>query len=214
MNKPLPRNIDYVVSAPRRRSIADVPQRELTYRTVKLYIVGSLVWDYALTVLDISAQMRIGGPVKKLSRAVREIHKDYERIRSLDLDEKHIRQEWQLAEMFESINRENFKRLCAGLAAELRQSTSLGKEYEMLVEAVQMAMTVLDALKMFAAECDVFIRKYYPEAPHSILPDHFRRLAVLLPEYAGDCYDRHSEARKIAAESLLDEINKMEFYGD
>lgn len=151
MNKPLPRNIDYVVSAPRRRSIADVPQRELTYRTVKLYIVGSLVWDYALTVLDISAQMRIGGPVKKLSRAVREIHKDYERIRSLDLDEKHIRQEWQLAEMFESINRENFKRLCAGLAAELRQSTSLGKEYEMLVEAVQMAMTVLDALKMFAA---------------------------------------------------------------
>ena len=67
---------------------------------------------------------------------------------------------------------------------------------------------------VFAGECDAFIRKYYPEAPHSILPDHFSRLAVLLPEYAGDCYNRHSKARKLAAESLLNEINKMEFYGD
>lgn len=213
MNRLPPKRIDYRIPASPRRSIADVPQRELTYRTIKLYIVGALVWDYALTVLDIAAQMRIT-PVKKLSRAVREIHKDYERIRSLDLDEKHIRQEWQLAETFEAINRDNFKQLCAGLVSEIRSGTSLNKEYEMLVEAVQMAMTVLDALKMFAGECDAFIRKYYPEAPHSILPDHFSRLAVLLPEYAGDCYDRHSRARKLAAESLLNEINKMEFYGD
>ena len=65
MNKVLPKNVGYSIPLSRRSSIADVPQRELVYRTIKLYVAGALVWDYSLTVLDIAAQMRIGGQVKK-----------------------------------------------------------------------------------------------------------------------------------------------------
>lgn len=193
----------------RQGSLNDVPKEKLD----KLYLVGALVWDHTETVLDIAAQMRISS-CRKLSRTIRELRKNYDRIRSKDLDNAHIRREQELAEMFEEINKEVFTRLCNGLIMEIRHDTNLNNEYEILVESVQMAMTVLDALMLYAAQCDKFIRKYYPSAPHSILPDHFRRLAILLPEYAGDCYDRHSQTRYVTARILLNEINKIELYGD
>lgn len=198
---------------PRRKKLDDVPQRELAHISVKIYLVGALVWDYADTVLNIAAQMRIGGATKKLTRAIRELRKDYDYIRSKDLDKAHIEKEWELAELFESLNKEAFKKLCNGLITEIRRDTNLNKDYEVLVEAVQIALTVLDALLLYAAQCDKFIRQYYP-APHSVLPDHFRRLAILLPEYAGDCYNHHSQARYVTARILLNEINKIELYGD
>lgn len=199
---------------PRRKSLADVPQSELGHMAVKIYLVGALVWDYTDTILDIAAQMRLGGAIRKLSRTIREIHKDYDYIRSKDLDSNHIKREWELAELFESINKEAFSRLCNGLIDEIRHDTNLDKDYEVLVEAVQMALTVLDALTLYATQCDKFIRTYYPGAPHSILPDHFRKLAILLPHYAGDCYNAHSQTRHITARILLNEINRIELYGD
>lgn len=199
---------------PHRKTLDDVPQTQLFHMTVKVYMIGALVWDYTDTVLNIAAQMRIGGPTKKLARAIRELRRDYDYIRSSDLDSDHIRREWELAQLFESLNKEAFRRLCNGLITEIRHDTKLDKDYETLVEAVQMAMTMLDALKLYAAQCDSFIRQYYPDAPHSILPDHFIRLDMLLPEYAGDCYNRHSEARYVTARILLKEINNIELYGD
>ena len=202
-----------LMSAP-RKSLDDVPQLKLGYMAVKVYLIGALVWDYTDTVLDIAAQMRLGGGCKKLARAIREIHKDYDYIRSKDLNSNHVKREWELAELFEDINKETFSRLCNGLINEIRHDTNLDKDYETLVEAVQIAMTVLDALRLYADQCDKVIRKYYPNAPHSILPDHFTKLAMLLPEYAGNCYNRNSEARYITARILLNEINKIELYRD
>lgn len=199
---------------PRRKTLDDVPQTQLSHMTVKLYLVGALVWDYTDTVLDIAAQMRIGGATKKVSRVIRELRKDYDYIRSKDLDRNHIKCELKLARQFENINEENFSRLCNGLLTEIRHDTTLDKDYVLLVEAVQMAMTIIDTMKLFAVQCDKFIRKFYPTAPHSILPDHFEKLSILIPEFAGDCYDRHSQSRYITARILLNEINKIELYGD
>lgn len=201
------------MEAPRKKTLDDVPQDELAYRVVKLYIVGSLVWDYTESVLDLAAQMKIPGAPKKLSRAIREVHRDYDRVRSYDLDAEHVEKERELAELFEDINRKDFSELSKGLVKEIREETNLNDEYVYLVEGVQIAMTVLDALVLYAAQCDIFIREYYPRAPHSILPDHFRKLAILLPEYAGDCYNRHSKTRARIARALLDRINEIDLYG-
>ena len=194
------------------KTLDDVPAEPLSRMGVKMYIIGALVWDYADTVLNIAAQMRISA-TKKVSRAIRQLRLDYDRLRQLDLDGKHIRREWELAELFESISQQHITKLCNGLLAEIRRDHNLNKEYETLVEAVQIAMTLLDTLRLYAAQCDAFIRKYYPQAPHSILPDHFMKLAMLLPQYAGDCYDEHSQSRKLTAKILLNEINQIEING-
>lgn len=197
----------------RRRTLDDVPQRELLTRSVRLYLVGALVWDYTDSVLALAAQMR-NPATKALTRAVRALRLDYDRVRAQDLDRAYIAREWQLAEKFEDINSDAFSRLCNGLLTEIRRDTSLDDANVLLVESVQMALTVLDAVRLFADECDAFIRRYCPEAPHSILPDHFKRLAILLPEYAGDCYDRYSNTRHLTARTLLNRIKEIKLYDE
>ena len=189
-----------------------IPPAKLSAMGVKLYIVGALAWDYADSVLNIAAQMRIP-QTKRLCRTIRALRCNYDKMRALSLDREHIRCEWNLAEMFEGICKSHFQKLCLGLRNEIRRDTELNPQYVMLVEAVQMAMTLIDTLKLYAAECDSFIRNYYPTAPHSILPDHFKSLATLLPEFAGDCYDASSYSRSTTARILLKEINDIELYG-
>lgn len=192
-------------------SLDDVPQRKLFHMAVKVYMLGSLVWDYTDTVLDLAVQMRIS-ETKKVTRAIRALHDNYNRLRAQDFDSDHVKKEWELAELFESINKEAISRLCNGLITEIRHDATLNRDYEMIVEAVQMAMTIIDTMQLYAAKCDAFIFKYYPRAQHSIMPDHFRRLAILLPQYAGDCYRNHSDARYVTARILLNEIDNIELY--
>ncbi len=207
--KPLPRPTPALILERRRPTLDDVPQDELLHRSICLYLVGALVWDYTDTVLKLAGQMKIS-KTRRLSRAVRELRLDYDRVRAQDLDRDYIRREWELAEMFEDVNKDTFDSLCNGLLTEIRRDTALDDDNAILVEAVQIAMTMLDALRLYADQCDRFIRRHYPEASHSILPDHFRRLAILLPEYAGDCYDRYSNTRQLTARVLLDRINEIQ----
>lgn len=194
------------------KQFADIPADRLAVMGVKLYIVGALAWDYTDSVLNIAAQMRIP-QTKRLCRTIRSLRCNYDKMRALSLDREHMRCEWNLAEMFEGICKSHFQKLCLGLRNEIRRDTELNPQYVMLVEAVQMAMTLIDTLRLYAAECDSFIRNYYPTAPHSILPDHFKSLATLLPEFAGDCYDASSYSRSTTARILLKEINDIELYG-
>lgn len=197
---------------PGPKQFADIPADRLAVMGVKLYIVGALAWDYTDSVLNIAAQMRIP-QTKRLCRTIRSLRCNYDKMRALSLDREHMRCEWNLAEMFEGICKGHFQKLCLGLRNEIRRDAELDPQYVMLVEAVQMAMTLIDTLKLYAAECDSFIRNYYPTAPHSILPDQFKSLATLLPEFAGDCYDASSYSRSATARILLKEINDIELYG-
>ncbi len=196
----------------RRRTFDDIPPDHHARMAIKMFLLGALVWDYTDTVLDIAAQMRIT-QVKKLSRTIREVRADYESLRRRSLSAYDIDKEWKLAQLFEGINRPHIQALCRGLLNEIHRDTALDDEYVTLVEAVQIALTLLDALRLYAAKCDDYIRSCYP-APHSILPDHFRRLAVLLPEYAGDSYDSHSQTRALTARILFNEITRIELYGN
>lgn len=192
----------------------DIPQKELVYRAIKLFILGSLAWDYADSVLDMAAQRKMGGHFKKVSREIRALRRDYDSLRGQDLDEHHLQIEQRCVEQFEDINKSNIRKLCYGLLNEIRRQGNLDRDDELFVEAVQMAMTVLDALLMYAEQCDKFIRTYYPAAPHSMLNDHFRRLHELLPVYVKDYCNPDSQSRFISARILLNEINKIELYGD
>lgn len=195
----------------KERRFSDIPAIPLAAMGVKLYIIGALAWDYADSVLNLAAQMHIK-ETKRLCRAVRSLRRDYDNMRIQSLDQKHLRREWELAETFEGICKSHFQKLCLGLRNEIHRDTDLDPRCVMLVEAVQMAMTLIDTLKLYAAECDSFIRSYCPAAPHSILPDHFKSLATLLPEFAGDCYDASSYSRSATARILLKEINDIELY--
>lgn len=203
----------YTLPSPTKKLNA-IPEKDILRLSVKIFLVGALVWDYTDTVLQLAAQMRIGNGTQKVSRAIKELKQDYDWMCRSHIDAEHAQRICDLSLLFERINEMNLTKLNWGLNKEIRRDTELHDDYVMLLDAVQTALTVLDALKLYAAQRDAEIRKYHPYAPHSCLPDHFRKLGHLLPLFAGDHYDPDSESRRITARILLNEINIIELYDE
>lgn len=201
----------YAGAVPRRR-LADIQdQRKLARMGVKLHLLGALAWDYADTCCDIAIGLRIQ-QTKGVSRAIRELKRDYDRFRSGFLSEESLAEEARLGLLFEDVCAAHFSRLNYGIVAD-KAVKGLDPEWMMLVKAVHMGMVVLDAMTLYAAECDGWIRRQGVRG-HSILSDHFRRLAVLVPQFAGDRYTYRLEARRLTARILLKEINSIEIFDD
>lgn len=190
-----------------RLTARDIPQKPLARMAVKIYLLGCLAWDYADTVCNVAATLRLK-ETRALSRSVRELKRDYDRFRNRMMDSESLAKESELALMYEDICEEHFQKLNYGIEAD-KYSAGLKEDYMLLVKAVQMAMTVLDVMKAYARECDEWIRSLGVHV-HSILDDHFRSLAVLLPGFAGNAYNANAEARKITANILLNEIKSIQ----
>lgn len=126
--------------------------------------------------------------------------------------DESLMKETELALLFEEICQEHFTKLNYGISSD-KSVAGLNKDYEMLIKAVQMAMTVIDTMKFYAAECDEWIRGHGVEA-HSILSDHFIRLSMILPQFAGDSYNANIEARKLTAKILINEIKAIEIHDE
>lgn len=189
-----------------------IPHEMLKFMAIKMYLMAALTWDYVDTIIDMAAQMKIN-ECKAVSRQIRELRRDYDQFRASDLDDKHCKAEWELAQLFEDCFKTHFRKLHYGLKTEISKKHDLDPEWQMLVEAVQTAMTMLDALVHYAKHCDEKIKQYI-NAPHSILLDHFTRLRELVPYYAGDCYDKDLPSRTITAKILCNEMINLEFLDD
>lgn len=194
---------------PKRRTLADIPERICLGWAIRLFGLGSLAWDYADTVLDCAIIMR-KPETKKLVRAVRNIKTEYDRFRARSINESYIKRETQIGLDFEEIFQEHLEKLHYGLKNELARYT-LEADSAALVEAVQQCLTLIDAMKLFAADCN---RQIDEDGTHSILPHHFEALARLIAEFAGDAYDRNSETRRITAKVIYNELKSLAMCDD
>lgn len=198
-----------VLLTPGSRTIHDVPNDVLISLRVRMYALGALVWDYVDTVLDLARQMR-RPELKKLCRAVRELHEDYDSVRRANADAGFFAFERKWALDFEAFVEPLSARFIDGLKKE--QSEAVG-EMEAgtywLMMAVQQALCVLEALHLYARGCDMAIERYGVDMrDKTILPRHFRSLEVLLPEFGGDTLVR-SQARHKAASAIAVELAKI-----
>lgn len=185
-----------------------IPRRILASKSVKFYALGALTWDYVRTILDIVSQKRIP-ETKALTRQIRELDKDYEQVRSYRLSAEFLQQEWMIAEKIEECVAQHIPTLALTIDNELGVFPNLDKSSKMLLVAVYTALTFLSAMKLYAKHCDEFIRKYYDDAPHSIMPNHFDWLIQLIPEYAGDCRLAESQTRKDIAQIICNILHNV-----
>lgn len=194
---------------PKPRPITDVPEDILITIRVRMYALGALVWDYVDTVLDMARSMR-PQELRKLCRAVKELRADYDYMRSLNVDRNHLEQEMQWALDFETYVAPLTREFINGLKRE--QSDTYGEldeDTNWLMTAEQQALCVLEALMHYAKGCDMALAKYGVDMRNkTILPKHFRKLAILLPEFGGDTLV-NSEARKKAAADIAKELTKI-----
>lgn len=191
------------------KTIDDIPEDTLMSWAMRLFGLGSLAWDYADTVLKCAAVMRLQH-TKKLCRAVRDIKADYDRFRARKISDSYVRKEQAIGLAIEELCQGHLDKLHYGLRNEIARY-GLEPESTFLVEAVQQCLTLIDAMKLYAKDCD---RQIGDTDAHSIMPDHFIRLSGLISEFAGDAYNHNSEARRITAKIIYNELKTVDLHGD
>ena len=215
MNTPPPHRLNLtVVSVPRRPRFVEitegVPHGVLLHWAANLYTLMNLGWDYVDTVLDVVVQMRLS-ETKKLVRAVRNLRREYDQFRSTAIHGREEREERACAEAFEDFVQTHLSRLFNALEFETMKQ-DIRKDYATLVIAVQQAMTVLDAVSIYARRCDSEIRtRYGIDVPdRCMVQREFLELYSLVPQFAGDCYDKDLPARRLTSGILINELQKTD----
>lgn len=196
--------------APKSKTVLDLPEDLLKNRMVLLCLTGSLAWDYAFTVLDLAAQMNLR-ELRKVSRSIRQLKEEYDAVLLHNLNRSNIDSLTSLGLYFEKVCRKSLSELATALHGE-KEISECRDDYRYLVVAVQMAMTVIDAMRLYAADFNSFL---HSQGVHgkSVEIAQLGKLAILLPQYAGDAYNPQSPSRKEAAKILYNELKLYEHNG-
>lgn len=201
------------IPKPRPVEVVDVVGFEMFAGWVlRIDLLTHIAWDYIDTICDICIRMRLKA-TKPLVRSIRELKRQFEQTRSLQggVSNQSRKDEAQNAEEFEDQFDQDFRRLFNGLEFEAKK-IGLEKDYETLAIATQQAMTVMDAVKIFVKGCDLEARRRgYTCRDYYMMPDHFMPLFGLIPQFSGDCYDRHIEARRLTANILVNRVKSITF---
>lgn len=133
----------------------DVSKPLLKSKTVLLLVIGELAWDYTGTVIDLAAQMKIK-ETRRVSRSIADVRRDYDRFLFRSLDTKEHERLRELAMQYEEVCQTHLTKLSYSLSNEgsIRQCR---ESHRYLVIAVQMAMTVIDAMRLYVEDFDKFL---------------------------------------------------------
>lgn len=187
-----------------KKRLSDLPEEWITAMMTRVCALGSLLWDYTDSILDMTAQMRLTA-TKPLGRKVREIRLEYDRMRQYTHATTALRkqeEEWGLD--FEDLVQPHIKRFFRELQKELADRFGeLEAQTRYLILGVNEAVMVSDALTHYTRGCDKALAQMEVDmAGKTVRPAQFQQLARLLPEFAGDLWHKDSPARAKAAEAL------------
>lgn len=171
----------------------------------KLFALMNLAWDYIDTVCDVCITMRLE-PTKALVRKIRECRKEYDRFRQRVMTSKMEENETDHGLRFEARFKDDFRKLSYGLEHEIGK-LDLVADHRHLVLAVQQALTVMDAVKIYARWCDKQIASFDVwVCDCCMVQTEFLKLYSLVPMFAGDCYQPALSARKMTAGILSNRL--------
>lgn len=203
---PLPR---YVTTPPPKKSVDDLPPDLVAGMAARYLMLLALSWDYVETIQQL-AKLLNAHQTKAASRRIHELRRAYNQRLAGSLSDHDVCAQKRIALLFEQICRPHLNKLHWALRNETKQRhPGLAEDWLDLVEAVDTALTVLDAASSYAHNCDSVLRAQ-GVAGHSMLTADISELIRLLPLFAGDCYNSKSEARKLTSRIRLNELKKID----
>lgn len=196
----------------RKKGIEAVPDEVLVEMSVRLFALMNLTWDYVDTILDICISQRIT-ETKPLVRVIRENRREYDRFRSCSMDAKHEKDETDLGTEIEEALSADFDRLFNGVEHEVNK-LDLSEGHKTLVIATQQALTLMDAVKIYARRCDKTLESYDVWiCDCCMVQTEFLKIYPLIPQFAGDCYQPNLNARKLSAGIIANKLQNLELEG-
>lgn len=196
----------------RKKTIEAVPDEVLVDMSTRLFALMNLTWDYVDTILDLCISLRIT-ETKPLVRKIRELKREYDKFRCPSMGTVHERGEQETGLEIEEKLSVDFDRLFNGVEHEVNK-LDLNKEHKALVIATQQALTLMDAVKIYARRCDRKIASYDVwVCDCCMVQTDFMKLYPLIPQFAGDCYQPNLNARKLSAGIIANKLQELELEG-
>lgn len=150
------------------------------------FVIAELVWDYADTVIDM-ATLVSDPKTKKLSRAVRELRREYERYHDIVVDKDGKSNEESNMYAFEDEVSKIFSLYITNVKCDLAREYDQIEENTMgLLVAVYMCLLLIKSLLRYSA---VQTEKASAMAGYKVIdvmPRQVHSLATLIAEFAGD----------------------------
>lgn len=190
------------------REIFDsIPEDEMIVMAVRLYSLCALAWDYVDTILDTVVRLRIS-ETKPLVRKIRELRRDYDRFRNSSMGCIETEREMNNGLELEEEVSKDLELLNYSLFNDISRM-KLTDEHRNLVIAVQQAMTMLDAVRIYARQCDAALESHgLPHIDCAMVQGELLALYPLIPQFAGDCYRAGIQARAVVAHNIVRRLNE------
>lgn len=175
------------------------------------FVIAELAWDYADTVLTLSAMMKTGA--KKLCRAVRELRREYERERARFIDQAHKDSEVENMYVFEDGVKDIYTQMLVNVRCDLNSEyPSLDKDSVDLLTAVYQCDITLQSLILYTQQQTSKIERIVGHRIGKILPAQVYQLARLMPEFVGDkpASERFNKLKKQYEKTFATQIALIE----
>lgn len=175
------------------------------------FVIAELAWDYADTVLTLSAMMKTGA--KKLCRAVRELRREYERERARFIDQAHKDSEVENMYVFEDGVKDIYTQMLVNVRCDLNSEyPSLDKDSVDLLTAVYQCDITLQSLILYTQQQTSKIERIVGHRIGKILPAQVYQLARLMPEFIGDkpASERFNKLKKQYEKTFATQIALIE----
>lgn len=167
--------------------LSQVLDKETLFRFAYVpFVIAQLVWDYADTILTMAAWLRIT-ETKPLCRAIKELRRDYDRVRAPHIDKAHADSEVDNGYVFEESVQDITRQLLVNLRIDLRgEYPKIEPEYlDFLIAVYQCDITLKSLLLYIRKQTDRIARKIGRNVGR-VLPDAVYKLDKLVLEFVGD----------------------------
>lgn len=171
----------------KKNALWDLLSREELFRFSYVpFVIAKLVWDYADSILNLAAYMKIQ-KAKPLGRAIRELKRDYDGLRAPYIDMMSNDREEENMYIFEENVNDLFKLYFVNLRCDLQSEyPALEDEWITFLIAVYQCHIVLQALYRFVDKQSAFVAKKVNHRIGDILPEPLRKLNTIVLAYVGD----------------------------
>lgn len=150
------------------------------------FVIAQLVWDYADSILNMAALLRIS-ETKKLCRTVRMLRREYDRLRAHHIDAAHEASEVSNMYVFEDGVADITKQLLLNLRINLRREyPELEDDYMSYLIAIYQCDITLKSLLLYTRRQTEIIKKKINGDVGHILPEPVYQLNRLVIEFVGD----------------------------
>lgn len=176
------------------------------------FVIAEIAWDYADTILDLAAMMRLH-ETKKLCRAIKDLRIEYNRKRFEVIDDNWRKSETENMIMFqETLSHEYFGKIYGTFKDKLMQTyPELETTSVMLIASVYCCKTVIAGLMRYCQAQEKVVASILGYEINSIMPKQVNRLNTLVSEFVGDSPLKDIEpVIKQYAEELAEYINETD----